>query len=109
MSKKVLRNRKFLRLFFPPERKAQVTVFIIIGILMWFELYNILVQSCLIIGLSGIYTLKTKNFGSVKKSEEKEGIEHKRLNGINISYIITIIGIFFNLLLFSIYISFHIV
>ena len=81
-------------------------IIIIIGIIMWFDLYNILVQCCLIIGLSGIYTRKTKNFGSVRKSEEKEGIEHKRLNRF---YVITIVGIFFNILLFSIYISFHIV
>ncbi len=53
----------------------------------------ILGHCCLIIGLSGIYFSKTKNFGSVKKSEEKEGIEQKRSYGIYVFYVITIIGI----------------
>ena len=48
---------------------------------------------CLIIGLSGIYFSKTKKFGSVRKSEEKEGIEQKRAYEIYVFYVITIIGI----------------
>jgi len=69
-------------------------------------LMYILGQSCLIIGLSGIYFSKTKNFRAVRKSEEKEGIEQKYSNGINgkalppkyvyVFYLITIVGIVFS-------------
>jgi len=60
-------------------------------ILSFFNYIWILGHCCLIIGLSGIYFSKTKNFGSVKKS--KEGIVQKRSYGIYVFYVITIIGI----------------
>lgn len=80
--------------------------FIIFIMIYIFNYINILGQCCLIIGLSGIYFSKTKNFRSVRKSEEKEGIEQKYSNGINgkalppkyvyIFYVITIIGVVFS-------------
>ena len=82
---------------------------IIFGMIFAYIYYlSILGHCCLIIGLSGIYFSKTKNFRSVRKSEEKEGIEQKSLNGINgkalppkyvyVFYVITIVGIIFILM-----------
>lgn len=68
-------------------------------ILGYSEFIWILGHCCLIIGLSGIYFSKTKNFGSVRKSEEKEGIEQKRSYGIYVFYVITIVGIIWILIL----------
>ena len=80
--------------------------FIIFIMIYIFNYINILGQCCLIIGLSGIYFSKTKNFRSVRKSEEKEGIEQKYSNGINgkalppkyiyVFYVITIVGLVFS-------------
>ena len=71
----------------------------------YMNILNILGQICLIIGIFGIYYRKKRSFGSVRKSEEKEGIEQKSLNGIEgkdlhqkntyIFYVIIIVGIGF--------------
>ncbi len=78
--------------------------FIFLGyILISFLFFDYLGQIWLIIGIFGIYFRKKKNFWSGRKSEEKEGIEQKGLNGMNVKfllqkyvfYIITIVGIIF--------------
>ena len=79
---------------------------IIVNMIYWFNYINIFGQSCLIIGLAGIYFSKTKNFRAVRKPEVKEGIEQEYPNGKNgkaltpkyvyIFYVITIVGVVFS-------------
>jgi hypothetical protein len=71
---------------------------IILTMIFYINYISFLGHCCLIIGLSGIYFSKTKNFRAVRKSKEKEGIEKESLNGISgkfvyVFYIITIVGI----------------
>ena len=57
--------------------------FIIFFMIYIYDYINIIGQVCIIVGLSGIYFSKIKNFQAVRKSEEKNGIEQKSLNGID--------------------------
>ncbi len=75
-----------------------------------FIILLVLGQICLVIGIIGIYYKKTKNYGSDRKSEEKEGLEQNSLTGINrrflleknVFYLITLIGLIFTTLYYII-------
>jgi hypothetical protein len=80
--------------------------FIIFIMIYMYDYINIIGQVCIIIGLSGIYFSKTKNFRIVGESVDNSRVEEKSLTGteekilphnaIYIFYVITTVGIIFS-------------